>query len=232
VANWGYRYEPKVMVNMGGTGWQIQKLTDDNGYYASDCLGMGVGIINPVPLPGLNPLTEDVAVRLGSREHFEVNLGLYSNPGPSGLPVNLAMIASDVAVMPGQILTYTIWLTNTLNETTTGQTLEDVLVTDLFTESLIPVEATTTQGIVELWDNLISVELGQLLPGQTAVITITAMVPYDALPLTIANKASLIYKDNMTIQTPPLLVDIRGTNSVESTIPLFLPETGAEYPYP
>ena len=61
-------------------------------------------------------------------------------------------------------------------------------------------------------------------------ITIAAMVQYDALPSIITNKASLIYKDHVTIQTSPVPVDIQGANVSELAIPLLLPETGAEYP--
>jgi uncharacterized repeat protein (TIGR01451 family) len=213
VLNWGYRNEPKLPVELSGDGWQTQKVTDDNGYYAFDCLGIGVGLLNPVLPPELHPLTTDVAIRLGYQADFEINLGLYSGQVAPSLDVTPTMTVSSGGAAPGETLTYTIRVTNTSGLAATGYNMYGVMVTDLLPKSLTPVGVTSTVGTTEVWGNLLTTDVGELVPGQAVTITVITSVREDTLPgAIIANRASLIYKDHIAVQTMPIIVQV-GTDA-------------------
>lgn len=206
VINWGYRNEPQVPVTLSGPGWQTQKWTDDNGHYASDCLGEGLALVNPVSPPWLHPMTADIAIRLGYRQYFEVNLGLYGGttaPLPEVAPV---MTANSSLVRPGDTITYTIRVTNTLNA---QRTMGEVMVTDLLPEALTPITATVSTGQVEWWGNLLTADIGTLPPGQTVTTVVTARVRADGSPLTeINNRASLLHTGHVATQSPIIKVSL------------------------
>lgn len=203
VINWGYRNEPKLPVVLGGPGWQTQKVSDDNGHYASDCLGEGIALLNPASPPWLRPMTADVAIRLGYRQAFEVNLGLYGGelaPTPEVVPT---IAANSTGLQAGAIVTYTIQATNTLSD---RSTMGGVMITDLLPDALIPVSATSTLGPVELWGNLLTADIGNLSPGQQVTVTITARVRDNIPQAEIANRASLLYSGHVAVQTPILKI--------------------------
>lgn len=206
VINWGYRNEPKVPVTLGGPGWQTQKLTDDNGYYASDCLGEGVALVNAVSPPWLRPMTTDVAIRLGYRQDFEVNLGVYGGEVAPAPEVRPAMTVSTNLVQPGETVTYTIRVTNTLSA---RLPMGEVMVTDLLPEALTPVTASSTIGPVEWWGNLLTADIGTLLPGQTVTIVVTGKARADSPSVPeISNRASLLHTGHVAVQSPTITVSV------------------------
>ncbi len=205
VANWGYRGEAQVPVVLGGESWQTLKTADDNGYYAFDCLGSGVGLLN-VAAPGwLKPMTTDIAIPLDSQTSFEVNLGLYSGENFPELPVAPTLSASPDRARPGDVLTYTLQVTNPAGRT--GGMMTGVLLTDLLPEGLSPIGAVSDRGQVTWWGNLVTIRPGDLAPGQAVTVQITARVLPDA-PLALANRASLIYADHVAVQTPDVTVAV------------------------
>jgi uncharacterized repeat protein (TIGR01451 family) len=215
--NWGYRNEPKLPITLSGPSWQTQKVTDDNGYYASECLGFGVALLNPISPPWLRPLTSDVAIRLGYRPSFEVNLGLYGGEVAASPQVTPGMIAMSDQALPGETVTYIIQVTNTLRLPDGGpQAMGAVMVTDLLPETLTPVTATTTLGAVEWWGNLLTVDVGDLPPAQAVTIAVTTKVRNDLPPATaITNRASLLHTGHVAVQTPNIKVMV-GTGSLVS----------------
>jgi len=189
-------------VTLSGPGWRTQKVSDDNGYYASDCLGLGITLLNPVSPPWLRPMTSDVAVRSGYHQGLEVNLGLY---GPKMTP--LAGVVPTISVtpkraLPGQTIRYTIQVTNTLRKPDgSGQMMGQVMVTDLLPEVMHPVAATSTAGTIEWWGNLLTVDVGELPPDQVVTIILVARLR-DDMPVTalIPNRVSLIYSGHVAVQ--------------------------------
>ncbi len=243
--NWGHRNIPKILVKLNGASWQAQEITDDNGYYASECMGLGIALLNLAEPHGLNPLTTDIAIRLGYKPSFEVNLALYGNGITPKLLVTPIVTASDTSVLPDEILTYTIQVTNTLGAPASGQKMWGVMVTDLLPEGLTPVSVISTLGNVELWGNLVTADIGQLEPGQTATIIVTTIVREDVLPASlITNQVSLIHYGHVAVQSTPMTVEVKATeesqlpiSSTESETsedisepPTALPETGADRP--
>jgi uncharacterized repeat protein (TIGR01451 family) len=206
--NWGYRNEPGLPIDLSGSSWQTQKMTDDNGYYASDCLRFGIALVNPVSPPWLQPMTSDVAIRLGYRPSFEVNLGLYGGEVAPTMDVTPLMTASTGSARPGQTVSYTIRVANTPGGS--QQTMGQVMVTDLLPDTLTPVTARSTQGELEWWGHLLTVDVGELPPGQGVTIIVTARVQGDAPPETvISNRASLLYTGHVASQTPTVEVVVQ-----------------------
>jgi uncharacterized repeat protein (TIGR01451 family) len=231
VLNWGYRNEPKLPVTLDGDSWRSQKLTDDNGYYGFECLGVGIGLLNPVAPPGLHSLTSDVAIRLGYQPDFEVNLGLYGSQAVPALEVIPTLAVSPGDASPGETLTYTISVAHIPQSPAADHPMEGVMVTDLLPDSLLPVEATSTAGTVELWGNLLTAGVGTMSPGQAVTVTLVARVRESSLPGTaIVNRASLIYHDHVASQTQPVAVTVGGQGQAASPPPAILPVTGGEFP--
>jgi uncharacterized repeat protein (TIGR01451 family) len=232
VLNWGYRNEPKLPVILAGDSWRSQKLTDDNGYYGFECLGIGVGLLNPVLSPDLHALTSDVAIRLGYQPDFEVNLGLHGSQVVPALEVIPTMVVSPGGVSPGETLTYTIAVVNTpVPSVTAPHAMEGVMITDLLPDSLLPVRATSTAGAVELWGNLLTAGVGDMSLGQAVTVTLVARVREGSLPGTaIINRASLIYHDHVASQTQPVGVTVGGQGQAAGAPPTTLPVTGGEFP--
>lgn len=209
VTSWGYRNEPKIPITLDGPGWQAQKVTDDNGAYASDCLGQGLALINPVSPTWLQPMTRDVAIRLGFRPVLEVNLGVWAGltPEPEVMPT---LEANASQIQPGGVVSYTLQVTNTLKAVSgSPPAMGEVLVTDLLPESLTPLSATSTQGAVEWWGQLLTVDVGTLPPGQGVTIIITAQIGADTPAASIiANRASLLHHEHVAVQTPVVEVEV------------------------
>jgi hypothetical protein len=106
-----------------------------------------------------------------------------------------------------------------------------VMITDLLPESLLPVSATSTQGGVELWGNLLTAGVGDLSPGQAVTVTLVAKVREGSSPGTkIVNRASLIYHDHVASQVQLVSVIAGGQGQAASQPPAMLPVTGGEYP--
>jgi uncharacterized repeat protein (TIGR01451 family) len=209
VTSWGHRNEPKLPITLNGPGWQTQKVTDDNGYYASDCLGLGLALLNPVSPAWLRPMTKDVAIRLGFRPVMEVNLGVWSGltPEPEVTPT---MVANVSKLQPGERVSYTIRVTNALSAVSGARpAMGEVMVTDLLPESLTPITATTTQGLVEWWGQLLTVDVGTLAPGKGVTIVVTAQAQAGAPAASIIdNRASLLHHDHVAVQTPLVSIEV------------------------
>lgn len=235
VLNWGYQNEPRIPVNLNGASWRTQHLTDDNGLYASECLGWGIALLNLSVAPPSQPMTTDVAVRLGYRESLEVNLGLYGSNIVPTPPVTPQMTANTATARPGDLVIYTLTLANPAlkPDGSAGTTMEAVMATVLFPPELIPVSMNTSTGTLELWGQLVTANAGSLSAGQTATITITARIeesiPADTI---IACRASLLYQDNVATQTSPVTVKITSASTLPAAeetnqAPSTLPVTGA-----
>jgi uncharacterized repeat protein (TIGR01451 family) len=235
VLNWGYRNEPKFPVDLAGEGWQAHSVTDDNGYYAFPCLAADAAVLNAVVPPGLHPMTSDVAIRLAYRADYEVNLGVYSGdvaPTPEVQPV---MDVSPGQAWPAAELSYTIRVANT-----SAQKMEGVMITDLLPPSLRPLSATSSQGATELWGNLLTADVGELAPGQAATVTLNAALREEVAPgAAIGNRASLIYRDHVAVQTDLVSIQVgqgepaagaltQPAGSAVTEPPASLPVTGGE----
>jgi uncharacterized repeat protein (TIGR01451 family) len=198
VVNWGYQNEPYVKVRLRGGGWDLETTSDDNGYYSFQGLGEGIAFLRPILPEGsaLKPMTTDLALRPKGGGQLVVNLGLYTGPAAPTLPVEMSMSVEPEVAGPGSVVVYTIRATNRLDHG-----ISQVLVTDYLPTGLVPVEATVSHSTVEMWDNLVIADIGEMAVGDTAVVIIKARIEDNVLPGTvIQNRASFIYAESVAVQ--------------------------------
>ena len=116
-------------------------------------------------------------------------------------PLNVVKGIDERIAIPGQIITWTITVSNP-NE----NTLNDVVVSDVIMDDLTIVEASSSAGTVVIDGQTVTVTLATLQPGQTVTITIRTRVS-DAPSVTVI--------DNEV-----------GTAEVRLTLITVLPNTG------
>jgi uncharacterized repeat protein (TIGR01451 family) len=178
-------------------------------------------------------MTTDVALRLGYQTDLEVNLGVYSGDVTPSPEVRPSMLVDPAYVRPGETVTYQISVVNTSETPGAGHTMAGVLITDLLPPSLTPVGAAVSLGATEWWGNLLTADIGELAPGQAVTITVTARARPD-LPLgaLLNNRATLIYRDHVAVQTELVSVQVATPPAQEGAEPppAYLPVTGGERP--
>lgn len=205
VTNWGYRNEPKVPIELSGAGWRTEMTSDDNGFYGRGGLGIGIGLVNLKAPPWCRSTTHDVAVRFDGYRAFEVNLVCYGGETPPVLPVTPVVSADRLHASPGEQVTYTVTVTNSLSHPMAGVTL-----TALLPPEVEDVEAWSGQGSTEVWDNLVTAEIGWLEMGEMAQVTIVATVEEGTPAGTVlTHRASLLYTAGLTAQSPPVAVEVK-----------------------
>jgi uncharacterized repeat protein (TIGR01451 family) len=198
VVNWNYHNEPHAKVILRGGGWDLETISDDNGYYYFKGLGTDNVFLN-LALPegsDLTPMTTDLALQTKGSGQLIINLGLYSSPTAPTLPIEMSMSVEPEVARPGSVVVYTIQATNRL-----PHGISQVLVTDYLPTGLVPVEATVSHSTVEILDNLIIADIGEMAVEDTAVVIIEARVEDNVTPGTvIQNRASFIYAESVAVQ--------------------------------
>ncbi|RLC73160.1 MAG: hypothetical protein DRI52_02360 [Chloroflexi bacterium] len=171
---------------------------------------------------GFLPLTTDVAVRLGYVSDLTVNLGFYAageTPDPSPAPV---LTADRATTSPGKTVVYRI---HARYEADAGSALSNVLLTDLLPKGMTVISVETNRGSVETWGNLVTVDVGEFVPGEEVTVTLTARVADDlADGMTLTNRATLISNERPATQSAAVTITV-GQGS-----PAVLPETGGTSP--
>jgi uncharacterized repeat protein (TIGR01451 family) len=154
-------------------------------------------------------MTTDLALRPKWSGQLVVNLGLYAGPTAPTLPVEMSMSIEPEVAGPGSVVVYTIRATNRL-----AHGISQVLVTDYLPTGLVPVEATVSHSTVEIWNNLVIADIGEMAVGDTAVVIIEARIEDNVMPGTvIQNRASFIYAESVATQaiTPITIGGARPT---------------------
>jgi hypothetical protein len=83
---------------------------------------------------------------------------------------------------------------------------------------LVPVEATVSHSTVEIWNNLVIADIGEMAVGDTAVVIIQARVEDNVMPGTvIQNRASFVYAESVTAQAVASLA-IGGARSMGTSV--------------
>jgi uncharacterized repeat protein (TIGR01451 family) len=155
----------------------------------------------PTPLPGATPTP-------GSPS------GDDDEDGPD--PV-ITKRGEPSEAMPGQEVTFTIEVTNRGR-----QAAVDVVVTDDVPEYLEIMEVTTTQGIVTVEGQRVTVEVGTVGPGYFVEIVIHTRVRSDTPALTVMENVAILKSPNGGERTtPPVIIDVPVPN---------LPQTGGIRP--
>ncbi|MFZ5916156.1 MAG: hypothetical protein ACOYZ7_04425 [Chloroflexota bacterium] len=197
----------------------IEQTVDAGGNYAFDCLGEGVALLKPVLPPGLTSLTTDVAVRIGRRAEWRIDLGYYGGAPAPATPLTLTLTSETREIWPGAHVMLTLEVQHRL-----PQSLAAAWLSLLVPEGLSIGQVRLESGTFEVWQNLLTIELGDLPPDGAATVQLVVLVTPEAAPDARWQLVSFFgYQDGVTRQTAPL--DLQITTLAP---PSLLPVTGAE----
>lgn len=216
VSGYVYNYstgdrEGGVKVVIEGDGWQVETVTDTNGYYYVGDLGFGRGVINLRLPPGAQPIVFDVPVWLVSGTSTEVDLGFYWGDKPP-LPV---LVSSK---LEENLLTITI--ENRTSEPATGGVVEIETPASIRVSPIV----NASQGqVIDHDSHQFRFDVGDLAAGDTA--TIQALLS-DVPSLIQANQTvpNLLISFNYDQQLTPQLIE---TNPEPFIASLELPPAAA-----
>lgn len=158
-------YQSGVSVVIDGGGWQVETVTDSNGYYEVGGLGVGIGILNLRLPKGTTPVVFDWPVRLGSGAELRVDLGYYWGDDPP-IPVRLS------AESQGNQLH--LQVENRTSVTATGNMLEVISPASL---RVLP-PAQLNQGYIASYDShQFQIGIDEIPPGETVSAMVTLEQP-------------------------------------------------------
>jgi uncharacterized repeat protein (TIGR01451 family) len=142
-------------------------------------------------------------------------------PAPATpLPVEIRPViqkwATPQEALPGEEVTYTIQATNQGRDAPI-----DVVITDIVSEHMEVIEATTSQGTVEVAGQTVTANVGVIGQNFVVEVVIRVRVREDApAPLQIENTALLRSPNGGEHRSAPVVVNVAGDG------PMLLPPTG------
>lgn len=150
---------PGVTVVVDGGGWQVETVTDSNGFYQVSGLGFGVAEVYLRLPPQARPVTLNQTIQLQSDVNTRLDLGFYWADNPR-FPV----------IVTGEIIN------NILTVEVSNQTSATATDTQVFIETppglRVSPNIQTTQGEVGDYDShMPRIDLGNLEEGAQVVIT-------------------------------------------------------------
>jgi len=181
-------------VRFGGVG--LETTTDANGNYAFGRLGQDVGFLNVI-IPeesDLRAATENIPLAPIPGQIIIANLGVYRDRQVAPL-LAPSVRAEPGWVRPGQQVTFTVQVENSLPNKISG-----VMVTDLLPEGLLLAGVTSDHGDVYQRGNYGAAFIGDLASGEAATVAFIADVGADAASGTRTNQVSLAYREHAAAQ--------------------------------
>jgi uncharacterized repeat protein (TIGR01451 family) len=156
-----------------------------------------------------------------------------STPAPTITPTSVPQIADPAitksvnrgTVKVGDTVEYTISVTNLGNATATNVVVEDSLPSFLSLSG-----ASATRGDVSVSGSTVRVVIGDLAPGETVTVTITARVVKTATPPSNSNIATLStdsLTDDPGNNSSSVSLTTEEAPSPTAALPAILPTTGA-----
>ena len=228
VINWGYRNEPGITVRLSDGGWETTQVTSSDGRYQFGPLGQGIAFLAADLAPGqaetLNPIADNVAIRLRCDFDVIANLGLSSSASRPHLPATIRMGVSQDAVLPGGTATFFLTLKNGM-----PNSISHVFVTDYLPEGLSVIDVTTTKGTVEVLDGrMIVVDVGEMTQGGKETIQIKVEAdPTLASGTRLHNTATLLYAESAADQAWANLT-VAGAKGKAAVRPTALPSASLD----
>lgn len=152
-------YEGGVKVIVSGGGWEVETVSDSNGFYQVGDLGAGNAIVNLLLPPDAHPVNADTSLWLVSGVDVRVDLGFYWGDTPS-IPVQLSGNLAD------NILT--VQLENHTAQAATGGQIEIALPASILASPGIQ----ASQGTVDYGEHKLRVSAGEVPAGAKVAVTI------------------------------------------------------------
>ncbi len=214
--NWGFGNQGDIGLHLSDGGWHADAVTAGDGRYNFGNLGSGVGIltVDPGALP-LTPMVNHAAVRLLCGVAVQANIGLYSGDVRPTPPAYLLWQPDAADIAPGQRLTLTLTVRNTL-----PNPISNVILTDLFPAGLSIEGAQASQGTVEVLEGrMLTVLLGTVASGGEEAVTVTVQAAETlSAGAELSNVATLFYAESAADQSA-VTVRVGGSPSPGGTEP-------------
>jgi len=132
------------------------------------------------PLPSDTPVPSDTPIPTDTPISLHTPTPSPSDPTEPAPHLVITKSASPTEVLPGDLVTFNIQVCNEGDATAAS-----VIVSDDLPSGLDMVSASASQGEVVVEGNGMRAELGALLPGECATVTIVAQVRADVAPGTV-----------------------------------------------
>jgi uncharacterized repeat protein (TIGR01451 family) len=198
-------------------GVSVDETTDKNGYFR---------FVNVGPDPGTLDLADDnwqsgtggVIVKPPLGLTLVANLAALPKGRSAASKVTLASNVSAASASAGQIVTFTLKVTNGTAGVISGLTLGDQLPDGATVAGV----ATSRGDVVGRGPSVVSVDLGALAAGDSATVNIVALVNKTTATMQTANRATLFYREGPAVSTQTGMTVAGG--------PATLPVTGIGLP--
>ena len=214
--NWGFGNQGDIGLHLSDGGWHADTVTADDGRYNFGNLGSGVGIltVDPGALP-LTPMVNHIAVRLLCGVAVQANIGLYSGTERPIPPAYLSWQPAAANIAPGQSLTLTLTIHNTL-----PNPISNVILTDLFPTGLTIERASASKGEVEVLEGrMLTVLVGMVDAGGEETVTVAIRADEGlAAGSEQSNVATLFYAESAADQSAVTL-RVGGSSAAAETEP-------------
>lgn len=220
VLRWGMDGLPNAQVTLSGDGWTLTTVSGPDGSYHFDRVGDAIALLNLALPEGseLHPLTQDVAVRVRAGHELIVNLGAYGAEAPA--PGAHIEVDETIAAIPGDEVTLPLSVTNNW-----PIGISQTILTCLLPDGISLSAGETPNGRAWTEGNLLLVDLGGLLQGETRPVTLTLHIAEDLASdtetTTLPLRFSLLYSENVAVQATT-------TINIQKEVITILPVTGAE----
>jgi uncharacterized repeat protein (TIGR01451 family) len=185
--------------------------------------GIQASALSPAQQTQTVTLTSDQEVAVGYNANLDEKVAYVGSaaapptPAPPEIKPAIVKWANPQEVLPGQDVTFTIQATNHGRDAPI-----DVVITDVLSEHLEILEATTTQGTVEISGQTVTANVGVIGQNFVVEVVIRVHVREDApVPSEIENTALFRSPNGGEHRTAPAIVTVSGDG------PIKLPVTGS-----
>jgi len=190
--------QPGIGVVLDGGGWQIETLTDSNGFYQFSGLGFGKATLHLKVPPQAHVLTPNWPVHTYNPASTRINLGFYWGSA-SILPVILSLDPPAHRGPANEPFSFQIKVQNQ-----SGGEATDGVIDLRLPVALEALQASSTQGQIDFSEHRIWGWLGTIPDGETAVLTVQARFDKADYPQTATAQVALNYQEQLTPQVVQL----------------------------
>jgi uncharacterized repeat protein (TIGR01451 family) len=198
-------------------GVSVDVTTDKNGTFKFVNVGADPGVLDLAD-GNWQSGTGGVLVKPPLGQTVRINLAALTKGKSVASKVTLASSASAASASAGQMVTFTLKVTNGTSSVASGLTLGDQLP-----DGVTVAGVTTSRGdVIGRGPSLVTVDLGALAAGDSATVNVVATVNKTVAAMQTANRATLFYREGPSISTQAGMTVAGG--------PATLPVTGSGLP--
>ncbi len=198
-------------------GVSVDVTTDKKGYFKFVNIGADWGMLDLVD-GNWQSGTGGVIVKPPLGQTLRINLAALPKGKTAASKVTLASSVSAASAPAGQMVTFTLKVTNGTADIVSG-----LVVGDQLPDGVTVAGVTTSRGdVIGHGSSLVTVDLGALAAGDSATVNIVATVDKTAATMQTANRATLFFREGPAISAQAKMT--------LASSPATLPKTGVGLP--